>query len=373
LFPNRAPSFRGTAGFLLAAALAGCGGNDIQVYRVAKETSADQPSTAAPANPATEPAGPAPQLHWKLPAGWKEVPPGEMRVASFSVAGNNGQQADVSVVPLPGLAGGDLDNVNRWRGQVGQPPITAEQMATTAEPVELAGQTARLYDQAGTNPGSGDKSRILAAILRREGVAWFFKMTGDDALVAGQKPAFISFLKSIEFSAAPAQTGLPPSHPPIGGLSMPGGAAPASAAKPAWQVPSGWQEVPGGQFLVAKFQLAGEGNAQAAVNVSMSAGDGGGSLANVNRWRTQLGLPAFGEADLTKEARSLDVGGSKAMLVDMTGTDARTQQKARLLAAIVPRAQQTWFYKLMGNEQIVDREASAFTNFVQTARYPDAQ
>jgi hypothetical protein len=34
----------------------------------------------------------------------------------------------------------------------------------------------------------GDKTRILAGILRKEGVAWFFKMTGPDALVAGQKP-----------------------------------------------------------------------------------------------------------------------------------------------------------------------------------------
>jgi hypothetical protein len=372
-FRSRPVAFRWFPGLLLGVALAGCGRNNIEVYRVAKETASGQPPAAASSEAAADPAG-SPQLHWKLPPGWKEVPPGEMRVASFSVAGKNGQQADVSVVPLPGLAGGDLDNVNRWRGQVGQAAITAEEMAKTAEPVEMAGQTAKLYDQAGTNPGSGDKARILAAILRREGVAWFFKMSGDDALVAEQKSAFIEFLKSIEFAAPSAQTGLPPSHPPIAGMNMPN-SVPSSSdqAKPAWQVPTGWQEVPGGQFLVAKFQLAGENNAQAAVNVSMSAGDGGGALANVNRWRTQLGLPAFGEADLTKAAKSLDVSGSKAMFVDMTGTDARTQQKARLLAAIVPHAQQTWFYKLMGNEQIVDREAAAFTKFVQTAKYPDAQ
>jgi hypothetical protein len=46
-----------------------------------------------------------------------------MRVASFRVTGKDGKQADVSVIPLPGLAGSDLDNVNRWRGQVGLPSV----------------------------------------------------------------------------------------------------------------------------------------------------------------------------------------------------------------------------------------------------------
>jgi len=33
---------------------------------------------------------------------------------------------------------------------------------------------------------------------------------------------------------------------------------------------------------------------------------------------------------------------------------------------------QTWFYKLMGDEKIVAREKDAFTKFVQTARYANA-
>ena len=138
-----------------------------------------------------------------------------MRAASFRVAGENGKLADVSVVPLPGLAGGDLDNVNRWRGQVGLKGISQEELAKLAQPVEIDGQPAQLYDQAGENPGSGEKTRILAAITRRDGVAWFFKMTGDDGLVAQQKPAFVEFLKSVTFPANAAQSGLPPSHPPI--------------------------------------------------------------------------------------------------------------------------------------------------------------
>ncbi len=163
-------------------------------------------------------AGPA--LEYQRPTDWQEAPPGQMRAASFRVAGKDGKQADVSVIPLPGMAGSDLDNVNRWRGQVGLPGVSEAELAKLAQPVEIAGQPATLYEQAGINPGSGEKTRILAAITRRDGAAWFFKMTGDDDLVAQQKPAFIEFLKSVTFPAAAAQAQLPPSHPPIDAGSM---------------------------------------------------------------------------------------------------------------------------------------------------------
>jgi hypothetical protein len=134
-------------------------------------------------------------------------------------------------------------------------------------------------------------------------------------------------------------------------------------------VPSGWKEVPGGQFLVAKFVLPGGGDAPTAVNVSKSPGDGGGLLANVNRWRGQLGLAPAAEADLANQVQSLDLPGGKATLADLTGKDARTGQPARLLAAVVTREGETWFYKLMGNEQVVQQEKDAFLKFVQGVKY----
>jgi hypothetical protein len=172
------------------------------------------------------------------------------------------------------------------------------------------------------------------------------------------------------------RTDLPPSHPPVGDLnSMPMPSTPgnsASEGKPSWQVPESWKEVSGGPFLVAKFLITGADNAQAAVNVSMSAGEGGGLSMNVNRWRGQLGLSPLSQADLDKLVTSLDTAAGKAMLVDMAGVDGRTSQKARLIGAIVPQGSRTWFYKLMGNEQVVEKEKDAFSKFVQTAKYPNA-
>ncbi len=323
-------------------------------------------------------SGGMPHLKYTLPAGWQESAPGEMRVASFRVL-SNGKQADIGVVPLPGLMGKDLENVNRWRSTIGLEPIKEEDLPKLTETVSIAGSPGQLYDLAGEDPGSGDKTRILAAVLRREGVAWFFKMSGDDELVKEQKPAFVGFLKGLSFEAGVAPAGggetasepaaLPPSHPPIGDASLMQASAPSGGQdKPDWQVPAGWKEANAGGFLVAKYIVTGAGNARADINVSTSAGAGGGVAGNVNRWRGQLGLGELSETELNKILTPLDTSSGKAVSVDMTGTDARSGQKARLVGVIIPQANQTWFYKIMGNEQVVAAEKDAFLKFVQSAK-----
>ncbi|MCU0784727.1 MAG: hypothetical protein MUF81_11920 [Verrucomicrobia bacterium] len=351
-----------------ALALAGCGRDDIKAYQVPKESAqANQPA----GQPDTSTTRKKPNLTWKTPTGWTEVAAGEMRVASFNVKNENGKRADVSVIPLSGTAGGDSANVNRWRGQVGLPPVPAEELQKTALRVEVGGQTAELHDVAGTNVSSGEPMRILGVIQHREGTAWFFKMTGDDQLVAQQKPAFIELLKSFQFVTAEEQATLPPDHPPIDATAAaPTTAAPADDAKPTWQVPSGWKEVAGGQFLVAKFMIGGgESGAQAAVNVSRSAGDGGGLAANVNRWRKQLGLNELAGGELAQAAKTIETSAGPATLIEMSGTDARSGQPAALVGAMVPQPGQTWFYKLMGDAKVVEGQKETFTKFVKEASY----
>ena len=365
-------------GLLLAGLITGCGRDDVKVYRVSKEQSppgAAQPPTAqAPVMPAGHPeiaGGGPPSITYKLPSGWQEAPAGQMRAAAFRVQGKDGKQADVGVIPLPGFMGHDLENVNRWREAVGLKAVSETDLAKLAEPVQVGGETGQLYDQAGENPGSGEKTRILVAVARHESIAWFFKMNGDDELVAQQKQPFIELLKSVNFSAGVTPSDLPPSHPPIGGAgSVPvaAGGETSGSGKPSWQVPTAWQEVAGGQFLVAKFLVSGTDNAKATVNVSSAAGDGGGLIGNINRWRGQLRLSPLSEVEIGKLVTSVDSPVGKAMFVDMTGTDP-SGQKARLIGAVVPAGSQTWFYKLMGNEQLVDREKDAFSKFVQTVKY----
>src|SRR5579859_6169490 len=134
---------------LFAACLVGCDRNDVQVYRVAKE----EPKAAAPqdqggAMPPGHPEmgeGAPPGIKYTLPASWQEAPPGQMRVASFRVTGKDGKQAEVGVIPLPGLMGRDLENVNRWRSSVGLSAVREEELSKLAQPVEVAGQAGQLY------------------------------------------------------------------------------------------------------------------------------------------------------------------------------------------------------------------------------------
>jgi len=140
--------------------------------------------------------------------------------------------------------------------------------------------------------------------------------------------------------------------------------------KPSWEIPAGWQEVAPSQMLLAKFLIGGN-DGKAEVSVSAFPGDTGGVLANVNRWRGQVGLAPVDQAEVDKAVTPLDVMGGKAMLVDVNGQNAKTGQATRLIGVIVPRDGQTWFYKMLGDPLVAEREKNAFLKFVQTARYPN--
>jgi hypothetical protein len=331
------------AAALAIVLLAACKRDDVQVYELPQEKETLRSSLAA-----TAPA----QIKWQTPAGWTELPASQMRVASFSVKDKDNQEAQTTIIPLPNLAGKDLENVNRWRGQVGLQPINASILATQVQTVKIAGMDGQLYDMAGTPPDQNQVIRILGAILNREGTSWFVKMTGPDTLVASQKSTFIEFVKNISFAAAP---------PPTAASAA---ASESPTPKPAWKAPVNWKEISPGDLQIAKFQTADENGAAAEITVAVFPGDVGGTLANVNRWRGQIGLPPVQENDLTKVTESLDLGGNKAILVDMISE----QSKVRLVAAIVPKAGQTWFYKLTGQDAIASREKNAFVKFVQSAQ-----
>lgn len=174
---------------LMGFLLVGCKQESIVTYRVAKDV---KPLlTNEPMAPTHENGGHRP-IEWTLPAGWVEQAPSSMRVGSFLVKGENGQTADVSIVPLSGDAGGDLANINRWRGQINLGPIAENQLDQLSQMITPAERRMRLVDFA------NDGKRLIAAIYTTEGKSWFFKMMGDDATAKAAKPAFLKFLSTIK-------------------------------------------------------------------------------------------------------------------------------------------------------------------------------
>jgi hypothetical protein len=368
---NRLQWMSGAAGVILISTFAGCKRDEATVYNVPKDNSPlSQPAPAAmPESAAPDLAPPPattmslPQLKYQLPAGWQEKPLAEMRVASFTAPGPNGESADVSVIPLP-IVGRDLELINMWRSQVQLPATSDPDAVKLAEPVAIGAKPGRLFEFVSEQPNIGSaRQRILVAMLTRGTMSWFFKMTGGDTVVTPQKDNFVQFLKSISFvENAPAQTAAVP--------------APQSENQNAgsiWTIPSGWQALPPSQFLLAEFSISGANGANADVNVAELGGEGGGLLPNVNRWRGQLGLGAAGENDLPQMTQSLVVPGGQATLVDLTGTDSKTGKPTRLVGIIVPQNGRTWFYKLMGNEPVVAEQKDAFIKFIQSANYANAR
>ena len=144
------------AGALL---LAGCSKPAVEFYRVPREKDPELPAAAATTAPAE---GAAPfaangsgmaetpvatasgaGLHWTAPAGWKAKPLSAMRKGSFAVAGSGGADADLSITAFPGDVGGELANVNRWRGQVQLPALAPADLAARAKQAEAELAAAR--------------------------------------------------------------------------------------------------------------------------------------------------------------------------------------------------------------------------------------
>ena len=360
---------------LAASLLASNGAEEIRSYRVPKEIpQASIPAAHSPTDGHDHGHGgmtrAMPKVSYTTPQGWQEAGAGDMRVAGFSIAGANGQAAQVAITPLPGMEGRESLIVNMWRQQVGLSELSAEETAKELTPVDIGSVPGKMFDMSGKS-GAGGVIRIVTAMMHRGEQSWFFKLQGDDELVTAQKQNFVTFLKSVKIEEG-AASALPEGHPPItGGNPTPKPAASVAAREggPSWAVPAGWTEVSGGQFLFAKFTIAGDGGAQAAVNVSTSAGDGGGLSANVNRWLGQIGKSPWSEGELQKNAKEIDVAGGKAMFVEMSGTDGRTGQSAMILGAMTTRNGAAWFYKLMGEPRLVEAQREAFTKFVKEVKY----
>jgi hypothetical protein len=349
----------GLAGFCCLAV--GCRREEIRAYRVPKEEKTSTPPMAmAMANPHENSPG---HITWTLPAGWKEEVPDSIKAASFSILASDGRMGQVFAIPLPlgGLT--ELDIVNVWRDEVGLPHLTKpEEIVEMTQTVPVDGSEGKLFDMTSPEGKEGLKSHIVSLIAPHNQVFWIFKMSGDAGLVGEQKSAFLEFLKSVKFhEAVDQQLAEMPSR-----VSSNSKKVPLQADLPKWETPQNWQAKPPGPMILAAFGVTAP-TGTADVTISKLAGDGGGVVPNVNRWRGQLNLPPASSSEIMNTLKTFEVANSKASLVEISGTAAKTGKPAKMLAAIVPHEGQTWFYKLMGDGEVVEAQKDDFQKFIQSA------
>lgn len=174
---------------------AACRDEGITRARVPKAESA--PIIAAMAPQGLERVSGPKGLRWTLPSGWKEVPGTGMRLATFTPPG--GIKAEGTVVALPGDTGGELDNANRWRGQIGLPPIDEAGLAAARVTLTTRIGEVKVYDFL----SAGEKrTRLIAAVARTGDMTWFFKLTGDEAAANSARAGFMTILNGLAPDAA---------------------------------------------------------------------------------------------------------------------------------------------------------------------------
>lgn len=177
---------------------------------------ANQPSSPAPQSPTNQPASQTeqpetpnpgltsqPQLTYKAPEDWSELPTTDMRRAAFSVS-DNGQSGEVTAIAAGGSIG---DNISIWIGQVGleaTPEIKAK-ILDSAEEVPVNKLAAKLYTILGKSAAepnaepSSPPAILVAEIPWQTGESLFVKFKGSAALIESQRAAFIDFLKTLQW------------------------------------------------------------------------------------------------------------------------------------------------------------------------------
>lgn len=160
---------------------------------------------AVPDRAATATASPAPvadpEAPWTVPEGWTVDPePRPMRLATFRALspGDTGGGTEIAVSRFNGDVGGELANVNRWRGQVGLDPIDA---------AGLEAELTRFGDLAA--PGyavraSGDLLHLFAAGVYdpARDASWFVRVMGTPDAIDAVEAEVMDFARSISSSLA---------------------------------------------------------------------------------------------------------------------------------------------------------------------------
>ena len=157
---------------------------------------------ALPGPAATTTAVAADSLTWAAPDHWASKPLGAMRRGSFT-ARNAAGEADCSIFVFPAATNPLLANINRWRGQIGLVPLTEAQLPAESATFENAGLSFTTVDLVGQAPAGGAPTRVLGAILYRGEEAWFFKLSGPDAVVSAESTSFLDFLRTVRPAPTP--------------------------------------------------------------------------------------------------------------------------------------------------------------------------
>lgn len=154
-------------------------------------------------------------------------------------------------------------------------------------------EVARIESKSKENPTG--PVRLLAAIFQQGDATWFFKLMGSVPDVESVEKDYDKFLQSVQFKKA-GET------PPL-----------------TFEAPASWQKGATSDLRFATLLPLPQTNPKFELTVIKLGKDSGSVLANINRWREQVGLEAVSDGDLGKFIKKTTIHGSEAILADFTG------------------------------------------------------
>ncbi|HEY5550823.1 MAG TPA: hypothetical protein VIK52_02975 [Opitutaceae bacterium] len=143
-----------------------------------------------------------------------------------------------------------------------------------------------------------------------------------------------------------------------------GMAAPVAAGV-TWEAPAGWEARAPSSMRIGSYSIPNPAGEPADFAITSFPGDVGGDLANVNRWRNQIGLAPIDASALPGVLQSVVAPAGGFIVVNFINPDAGV----RVLSAIFKQTDKTWFFKLAGPDAIVAAQEPAFLGLLQTVRF----
>jgi hypothetical protein len=131
---------------------------------------------------------------WVLPDGWQvDKKDDSIRFATLRATLDPTTIVEVAVTVFPGDVGGELANLNRWRGQHGMAPIERPEADPSFRRLGRDG-TAGYYARV-----AGSEQTLLAGGVKdpHDDRTWFARATVDHERVASLEPQFLQFLDHL--------------------------------------------------------------------------------------------------------------------------------------------------------------------------------
>lgn len=136
-----------------------------------------------------------------------------------------------------------------------------------------------------------------------------------------------------------------------------------------FDAPEGWTRLAPTEHRI--INLRPGGNPDAECYVALLPSDGGGVVANVNRWRDQVGLEGITAEEAEALPRRSFFGGA-AVLVDCagvyTGMGGPEREGWRLVGLMLPIGGQTMFVKMTGPADVLEASMEGFDAFCASVR-----